>query len=106
MTNQARFIEMIIDGRLVVSKKKKQILVNELHVKGFKAIPRVIDARKQGEFEAVTENDDEIMEEEEDRNAAGAGHYDYLLGVGSLTRNFRYVLTLIDGYLVLDPRTI
>ncbi len=77
LSNQSRFIKMIIDGKLVVSKKKKLILVAELKEKNFKAIPKIADARKEGEFEAVVDNADEAQEDRQ----IGANDYDYLLGV-------------------------
>ncbi|CAN9376878.1 unnamed protein product [Alternaria alternata] len=61
MTNQARFIQMIIDGKLTVSKKKKAVLVQELKKLGFAPFPKVEDAKAAGEVNA---ND-----------------YDYLLGM-------------------------
>lgn len=79
LSNQSRFIKMIIDGSLVVSRKKKKDLVAELKRLNFKPFPKVVDARKEGEFEAVVENDDES--EEADDAEAGASDYDYLLGV-------------------------
>ncbi|KAI9710070.1 MAG: DNA topoisomerase 2 [Chrysothrix sp. TS-e1954] len=88
MTNQARFIEMIIDGKLVVSRKAKKVLVEELRVKGFRAIPKLVDARKQGEFEAIVEEDAEVDESNEDAATVAANVYDYLLGmpIWSLTQ--------------------
>lgn len=74
---------MIVDGKLVVSKKKKFDLVEELKKKGFKAIPKVADATKLGELEPIADND----EAEEDLNTDAAS-YDYLLGV-STSYNFR-----------------
>ncbi|KAI9811082.1 MAG: DNA topoisomerase 2 [Pycnora praestabilis] len=84
MTNQARFIQMIIDGKLVVSKKKKTILVAELKQKNFKPFPKVAEAIKEGELEPIMENDDEAEEDAE----IGASAYDYLLGMAiwSLTK--------------------
>ncbi|MCJ1386739.1 DNA topoisomerase 2 [Xylographa soralifera] len=84
LTNQARFIQMIIDGKLVVSKKKKKVLVVELKQKGFKAFPKTVDASKEGESEPVLEN-----EEDNDENVeTEASAYDYLLGMAiwSLTQ--------------------
>lgn len=78
MTNQARFIQMIIDGKLVVSKKKKAVLVEELRKLGFTPFPKVSDAKTAGEQEQAQEDDEEI-----DRDAGGAGDYDYLLGVSA-----------------------
>ena len=76
-TNQARFVQMIIDGKLVVSKKKKLALVQELKEKGFKAFPKKAEAIKEGELAPIADNDDD----EEDDAQTGAAAYDYLLGV-------------------------
>lgn len=83
-TNQARFIQMIIDGKLIVSKKKKLVLVQELKEKNFKAFPKASDAMKEGELAPIAEND----EEEEADVEVGAAAYDYLLGmpIWSLTK--------------------
>lgn len=76
MTNQSRFIQMIIDGKLVVAKKKKAVLVEELKKLGFKPFPKVSDAKKAGELEEAFEDDNE-----ESEGAVGANDFDYLLGV-------------------------
>jgi len=83
-TNQARFIQMIIDGKLVVSKKKKLVLVTELKKLGFKAFPKVADAIKEGELAPIADNEEETEEDVE----TGANAYDYLLGmpIWSLTQ--------------------
>ena len=82
MSNQSRFVKMIIDGELVVAKKKKKELVAELRSLKFKPFPKVIDARKEGEFEAVVEpvDDREVLDADVE---TAANDYDYLLGVGS-----------------------
>ncbi|KAI4094435.1 MAG: hypothetical protein LQ344_002184 [Seirophora lacunosa] len=77
MTNQARFIQMIIDGQLVISRKKKQDLVKELKAKKFKPIAKAIDAIKEGELAPIADND----EESEEDIQTGASSYDYLLGM-------------------------
>lgn len=103
LSNQARFIKMIIDGQLVVSKKKKTVLVSELKAKGFKAIPKVVDARKEGEFEAVVENQGRTEEENDEDQAIGATDYDYLLGVSPVNLSLEFLmLTSADGNLVSD----
>ena len=76
-TNQARFVQMIIDGKLVISKKKKMVLVQELKDKNFKTFPKVSDSVKEGELAPIAEND----EDEEEDVEIGAAAYDYLLGV-------------------------
>lgn len=76
LNNQARFIQMIIDNKLVISKKKKGVLMAELKKLNFKPFPKVEDAKRAGEAEQVAENSDD------DADAAlGAHDYDYLLGV-------------------------
>lgn len=79
MTNQARFIQMIIDGQLVISRKKKQDLVKELKAKNFKPIAKAVDAIKQGELAPIADDEEE---ESEEGIQTGASYYDYLLGVG------------------------
>lgn len=83
MSNQSRFIQMIIDGKLVISKKKKSTLVAELQKLNFKPFPKVADAQKAGELEDAAEDEDTENDAE-----AGANDYDYLLGMAiwSLTQ--------------------
>lgn len=85
LSNQARFVQMIIDGDLVVSKKKKKALVAELKEKNFKPFPKVKDAVKAGEMEPVVEEEEE--EGAEDTEVL-SNSYDYLLGMAiwSLTQ--------------------
>jgi DNA topoisomerase-2 len=87
LTNQARFIKMIIDGKLVISKKKKSALVAELHKLDFARFPKVAVVKKKGEDEdaADEENDDDASEAE---TGAGASDFDYLLSmpIWSLTQ--------------------
>ena len=78
MSNQAKFIKMIIDGKLIVSKKKKAVLVQELKKLGFTPFPKVDDAKKNGEVEDAQQDDEEPEETETEVNA---NDYDYLLGV-------------------------
>ena len=75
---------MIIDGKLVVSKKKKVDLIAELKQKGFKAIPKVIDATKKGKLESGSEKE-EAEEDGGDRLSTDANAYDYLLGVSDFS---------------------
>ncbi|KKK13485.1 DNA topoisomerase 2 [Aspergillus rambellii] len=88
LSNQARFVQMIIDGELVVSKKKKQVLVLELKEKGFRPFPKVADAVKAGETEKVVEESEaEAVEDAEGTDDLSTA-YDYLLGMAiwSLTQ--------------------
>lgn len=76
-SNQKRFIQMIIDGSLVVAKKKKIILVQELRDKKFTPFPKN-HGLKEKNLDPMA--DEEGPEEAEDANI-GAADYDYLLGV-------------------------
>ena len=76
LSNQARFVQMIIDNKLTISRKRKSALMTELKKLSFKAFAKVEDAKKAGEEQPVAEE----SESEED-GAIGARDYDYLLGV-------------------------
>lgn len=91
LKNQARFVMEIIENKLVVSKKKKPVLVAELRKRDYEAFPKVKDAQKASETDDVVENEDEVAADED----AGARDFDYLLGVG-----FNLRLSLI---IVLTP---
>ena len=67
----------IIDNKLVVSKKKKPVLVAELRKQGYEAFAKLKDAQKAGETDDVVENEDGTAVDED----AGARDFDYLLGV-------------------------
>ena len=90
LNNQAKFVQMIVNGKLTVSKKKKSVLVDELREKGFKAIPKVADARKAGEFEPVVEENEGDAEEAQENQSSGANDFDYLLGVSCIQTAHKY----------------
>ena len=82
LKNQARFIKEIIDGELIVGKKRKDVLVTELRERKYEAFPRGPNAKKKN-------TEDEINESEDDDDAAekgGARDYDYLLSVSLCCR--------------------
>ena len=85
-TNQARFIQMIIESKLVVSKKKKAVLVQELREKDFKPINKSNDAMKEKNLDPLADEDEE--KEHEEDTELGAADYDYLLSmpIWSLTK--------------------
>jgi DNA topoisomerase-2 len=70
ISNQARFVQMIVAKELTVSGKKKAILETELRNLKFKPYPKTTKAREDGE-------DADVLEEEEGQ----AGDFDYLLGM-------------------------
>ncbi|KAE8162993.1 DNA topoisomerase [Aspergillus tamarii] len=86
LSNQARFVQEIIDGKLVVSKKKKNVLVQELKDRGYKAFPKVAEAVKAGEEQPVVEEEGDESDSQDTEVLSSA--YDYLLGMAiwSLTQ--------------------
>ncbi|KAH7165520.1 DNA topoisomerase [Dactylonectria macrodidyma] len=73
LKNQARFIKEIIDGELVVGRKKKTLLVDELRERKYEAFPPGKEKKS---------NDDDADEEEDvDSADGGARDYDYLLSM-------------------------
>jgi DNA topoisomerase-2 len=67
----------IIENKLVVSKKKKPVLVAELRKRDYEAFPKVTEAQKAGETDDVVENEEDVAADED----FGARDFDYLLGV-------------------------
>jgi DNA topoisomerase II len=81
LSNQARFVQMIVDKQLIVSNRKKVDIVAELRKKNFRPFPKVSKAKAAGE-EIPAEED------EEQEPVEGATDFDYLLGmpIWSLTK--------------------
>ncbi|KAF8060944.1 DNA topoisomerase II [Lyophyllum atratum] len=94
LTNQARFIQMIVDKQLIVSNRKKADIVVDLRKHEFRPFPKAANAKKAGETEDAQEDEDDD-DDEEASGGAGKGKaggessdYDYLLGMAiwSLTK--------------------
>lgn len=83
LKNMARFVEEIIAGKLVVSKKKKAVLVEELRAKKYRPFPKGVTAKKVKNTDEEMDQEEEADEAEEDVDAGipGASDYDYLLSV-------------------------
>lgn len=80
LNNQARFVKMIVDKKLVVSNRKKADIVKELRELQFTPFPKT-SKQKEEEATAVIEN-----QVDEDELAVIAGQpsnsdFDYLLGM-------------------------
>lgn len=84
LTNQARFIQMIVSKELVVSGRKKVDIIAELRKKDFRPFPKVAKAKAAGETEEVVEEADD----DEEDDTRGFNDYDYLLNmsISSLTK--------------------
>ncbi|KAG7090763.1 hypothetical protein E1B28_009848 [Marasmius oreades] len=81
LSNQARFVQMIVDKKLTVSGRKKADIVVDLRSHNFRPFPR-----KKVKVTADQEGDEEAVEEEEDDGPSS--DFDYLLGmpIWNLTR--------------------
>jgi DNA topoisomerase-2 len=81
LSNQARFIQMFIDGDLKISGRKTSVIVDDLVRLKFRPFRTTKAARAAGEDEAALDDDD-------NEGSALASDYDYLLGMAirSLTR--------------------
>lgn len=80
LTNQVRFIQIIIKKELAVSGRKKQDIVRDLKTKGFTPFekPAKVAANAEAENETAAN-----AEEDEEDTTTGTTGYDYLLQVFS-----------------------
>ncbi|OAA61395.1 DNA topoisomerase 2 [Cordyceps fumosorosea ARSEF 2679] len=79
LKNQARFVQEIISGVLVVSKKRKQVLVAELRDRKYEAFPPAKASPKEDEEALGQDSDGE--DESSEAKESGARDYDYLLSM-------------------------
>jgi DNA topoisomerase II len=77
----ARFVEEIIEGKLVVSRKKKANLVEELRDRKYEAFPRGESVKQARNTDEEMDQDDDEDNEDLTSTEPGAGDYDYLLSV-------------------------
>lgn len=75
LSNQARFVQMIINKELIVNNRKKADLVVELRKKDFRPFPKQSKAKVVGDVEE--DGADEATEE----GPSSDNDYDYLLGM-------------------------
>lgn len=108
ISSQARFVKMIIERELVVSNKKRAVLIDELRELDFPAFdknsqPVDLNAVKVKSEEGAEDDDDEEAEEGSDlivKNKTNLSQYfDYLLGmqIWSLTQERYEKLLKIQG---------
>ncbi|SRR5216684_540694 len=84
LSNQARFVKMIISKELVVSNRKKADIVEDLRQKKFRPFPKVAKGKAAGETEEAEDANDEA----EEAATGTSTDYDYLLSMAiwSLTK--------------------
>ena len=82
LSNQARFVKMIISKELVVSNRKKADIVDELRQKKFRPFPKVAKVKSVGDTEDAEEGANDDAEEA----ASGTStDFDYLLSMAILS---------------------
>ncbi|KAG8785302.1 DNA topoisomerase 2 [Serendipita sp. 397] len=114
LNNQARFVQMIIDKKLVVANRKKADIVNDLRELQFRPFPK--KGKESEDMEAVVENNPDEDEIAALSGAPSNADFDYLLGMAiwSLTREKveKLLATAKEQeakllkYLVLTPQDI
>lgn len=104
----ARFIEEIIEDKIVVSRKKKAVLVQELRSRKYRPFPKGDTVKKaKNTDEEMDQDEAENEEEDADIGVPGASDYDYLLSVSSCrSRAYSYFANpLTDANLISHSRT-
>ncbi|KAG6820232.1 hypothetical protein H0H93_003595 [Arthromyces matolae] len=95
LTNQARFIQMIVDKQLVVANRKKTDIVQNLRQLEFRPFPKPSKTKSSRENGNDAEDEDEEDDGDDSDKIKGKGNpggdasdYDYLLGMAiwSLTK--------------------
>ncbi|CAO1613505.1 unnamed protein product [Sympodiomycopsis kandeliae] len=78
LSNQARFVQMIVNRQLIVNNRKRADIVAELREKDFRPFPKPKKAHVVGEV-----NDENNGEDPDEEAVAGSGSndYDYLLSM-------------------------
>ena len=91
-----------MEGKLVVSRKKKAVLVQELRDRKYEAFPRGESVKKARSTDEEMDNDEE--DEDLESNEPGAGDYDYLLSVSCqpFASSINKSLTVLDAHLLPD----
>lgn len=84
LDNKQRFIILIVEDKLVVRKKKKTEIVNEMYKLGFTPMSKINQIRIASKLEPdipVVNSEENPNEEEEEEGAVKAREYDYLLSM-------------------------
>ena len=86
LSNKARFVEEVCSGELVVSNRKRLVLLKDLQDRGYELFPK--DPKKASNGDADEENEEDESEDDTASDAELAKGYEYLLGlkIWSLTK--------------------
>lgn len=88
LSNQARFIQMIVSKELVISNRKKADVVQELRKHEFRPFPKITKAKAAGETAPTVEEEEIEAAEREEEETGTTTDFDYLLqmSISSLTK--------------------
>jgi len=93
LSNQARFIQLIISRELVVSNRKRADVVAELRKRNFRPFPKVAKAHVAGDVDEAEHLGDE---EDADAQPGADSDYDYLLGMAIYSLTAEKVARLLE----------
>jgi len=88
LSNKVRFILAVVDGELIINKKKKAELVNELKKKGFYTKTDLDNIFKEPKLSSSEES---VEESDESGMAVPSKEYDYLLSMPLWTLTYEKV---------------
>lgn len=98
LSQQYKFVKAIIDGELIVGKKKKSVLVTELRARGYDAFPPGGQKQKTTEDELANSENENDDGDDDKETTAGARDYDYLLSVSLINCKCEYFLSTLSNY--------
>ncbi len=76
-----RFIQEIMEGKLVVSKKKRDVVAEELRERNYEAFPRGQEKKAKSTDEDLDKEESEEGDAEASKEESTTRDYDYLLSV-------------------------
>ena len=80
LSNQARFIKLIISKELNINNRKRAVVVTDLRTREFRPFPKVTKVHLANPA-AGAEEDEEAEEEAKDAKGGADSDFDYLLGM-------------------------
>ncbi|GAA5946881.1 hypothetical protein JCM3775_000936 [Rhodotorula graminis] len=93
LSNQARFIQLIISRELVVSNRKRADVVAELRKRNFRPFPKVAKAHVAGDVDEAEQLGDE---EDADAQPGADSDYDYLMSMAIYSLTAEKVAKLLE----------
>lgn len=81
LSNQARFIKLIISKELSINNRKRAVVVADLRTREFRPFPKIVKVHLAVAAAGGEEDDDEAEEEVVDAKGGADSDFDYLLGM-------------------------